>query len=259
MKVTIYPHTKDMAVAAARRAAEELSRCVSEKGRVCFMAATGASQFAFLDALAKHEDVDWSKTTMYHLDEYVGLPASHPASFRRYLTERLIDRVHPGTIHLIDGSAQDPAAECARLSRLLEQDGIDLAFVGIGENAHLGFNDPPADFETSALFEVVELAEPCREQQVHEGWFDALGEVPRRAITITIPGILKSSCILCVVPESRKAAAVKQSLTDPVTPACPASALQTHPCTYVFLDTESASLLDAETAAQWNSQPKETP
>jgi len=244
MEVTIHPTVRDMAAAAAHRAAGELARCISENGRATFMAATGASQFAFLDALTHEGTVDWARTTMYHLDEYIGLAASHPASFRRYLKERLIDVVHPSTVHLIDGSALDPASECARLTRLVEQDGIDVAFVGIGENAHLGFNDPPADFESRAVFEVVELAHTCREQQVHEGWFETVDEVPRKAITITIPGILRSKCIICTVPEARKAVAVKHALTGPVTPTYPASALQNHPRTYVFLDADSASLLD---------------
>jgi len=188
---------------------------------------------------------------MFHLDEYIGLPASHSASFRHYLRQRLINVVHPGTVHLIDGNAPDPAAECARLSDLVEERGIDAAFVGIGENGHLGFNDPPADVDTEALFAIVELSETCRAQQVHEGWFKAVDEVPRQAITITIPGILRSKCIICTVPETRKAVAVNRSLTGPVSPACPASVLQTHPRTHVFLDADSASLLDETTARRW--------
>jgi len=251
MQVAIYETEEQTAAGAAERAAQELRRCITGKGRATFMAATGASQIAFLGALVRQKGVDWAKTTMYHLDEYVGLSEAHPASLRHYLRERLIDVVHPGTVHLIDGNASDSAAECARLSRLVAQRGIDVAFVGIGENAHLGFNDPPADFDTDALFTLVELSETCRAQQAHEGWFQTVDEVPRKAITITIPGIMRSKCIICTVPEARKAEAVKCALTAPVTPKCPASVLQKHPHTYVFLDAASASLLDDSITRRW--------
>ena len=244
MRVAIYDTMEKMAEAAAATAAEELSRCIAEKGRATFMAATGTSQLRFLDALTRQSHVDWTKTEMYHLDEYVGLPQSHPASFRRYLRERLLNVVHPGSVHLIDGNAPDPWSECARLERLVPTDGIDVAFVGIGENAHLAFNDPPADFANDALFAVVKLSETCRAQQVHEGWFKTIQEVPDKAITVTIRGILRAKFIICVVPEVRKAGAVRCALTGPVTPACPASVLREHPRASVFLDVDAASLLD---------------
>jgi len=244
MKVAIYDTTENMAEAAAATAAKELSRCITEKGRATFMAATGTSQLRFLDALTGQSHVDWAKTEMYHLDEYVGLPESHPASFRRYLRERLLNVVHPGIAHLIDGNAPDPWKECARLEQLVPTDGIDVAFVGIGENAHLGFNDPPADLANDALFTVVALSETCRAQQVHEGWFKAIEDVPNKAITVTIQGILRAKSIICVVPEARKADAVRCALTGPVTPACPASVLREHPRARVFLDADAASLLD---------------
>ncbi len=251
MEVAVYETGERMAEAAAERAAQELSQCIDEKGRATFMAATGVSQLRFLDALTRNAGVDWTRTTMYHLDEYIGLPASHPASFRRYLGEHLIDVVHPGTAHLIDGNAPDPSAECERLGGLLDEDGIDVAFVGIGENAHLGFNDPPADFGTDTLFTVVDLSDTCRAQQVHEGWFRDVGDVPARAITVTIPGILRSRCIISVVPDARKAEAVRCALGGTVAPTCPASVLQTHPRTYVFLDSDSASLLDQQAVSRW--------
>jgi glucosamine-6-phosphate deaminase len=244
MRVTIYDTTEKMAEAAATTAADELSRCIAESGRATFMAATGTSQLGFLDALTGQSRVDWAKTDMYHLDEYVGLPESHPASFRRYLRERLVNVVHPGSVHLIDGNAPDPWSECARLEQLVPTDGIDVAFVGIGENAHLAFNDPPADFANSALFTVVELSETCRAQQVHEGWFEAIEAVPHKAITVTIQGILRAKVIVCIVPEARKAAAVRCALTGRVTPACPASVLREHPRASVFLDADAASLLN---------------
>jgi glucosamine-6-phosphate deaminase len=229
MKVAIYDTTEKMADAAAATAAEELSRCIAKKDRATFMAATGTSQLRFLDALARQSHVDWAKTEMYHLDEYVGLPESHPASFRRYLRERLLNVVYPGIAHLIDGNAPDPRSECARLEQFVPTDGIDVAFVGIGENAHLAFNDPPADSANDAVFTVVALSETCRAQQVHEGWFKAIEDVPDKAITVTIQGILRAKSIICVAPEARKADAVRCALTGPVTPACPASVLRGHP------------------------------
>jgi glucosamine-6-phosphate deaminase len=249
MQVAIYDTTEKMAEAAAATAAEELSRCIAEKGRATFMAATGTSQLRFLEALTGQSHVDWTKTEMYHLDEYVGLPESHPASFRGYLRERLLNIVHPGIAHLIDGNAPDAWKECARLEQLVPTDGIDVAFVGIGENAHLAFNDPPADFANDAVFTVVALPETCRAQQVHEGWFKAIEDVPDKAITVTIQGILRAKSIICVVPEARKADAVRCALTGPVTPACPASVLREHPRASVFLDADAASLLDRASVA----------
>lgn len=244
MTVNRYITVDEMARAAANKAALELKRCIAERGLANFMAATGSSQLQFLDALSLMLDVDWAKTTMYHLDEYVGLPEDHPGSFHRYLQERLINRIHPGTVHFVDGNAPDADAECARLSQLLPKDGIDVAFIGIGENAHLAFNDPPADFDTGAGFVVVELDDACRAQQVHEGWFRSLEEVPRKAITATIRTIMASRCIISVVPGVRKALAVECALKGSVTPTCPASILRNHPNTHLFLDVGSARLLD---------------
>lgn len=243
-KVSILEDGEETARAAAAKAASELRRLIGLEGRATFMAATGASQIEFLHALTREQGIDWSRTTMYHLDEYVGLPESHPASFRRYLRERLISRVHPGKVHLMRGDAENPEAECERLGTILKEDGLDIAFVGIGENGHLAFNDPPADFETDAPFIVVELDEECRSQQVHEGWFDSLSEVPRRAITVTIRQILKAQSIVCTVPEVRKAQATRCAIQGPVTPSCPASVLRKHTDTHMFLDSDSASLLE---------------
>jgi len=244
MKVHVYPIAEKMAEAAAAKAGLGLSRCIAAKGHATFMAATGASQIQFFNALAREPGVDWSKTTMYHLDEYVGLGASHPAAFRRYLRERFIDRVHPGIVHLIQGDAPAPDAECQRLGDLLCRDKLDITFVGIGENGHLAFNDPPADFETDAPFIVVELDHECRLQQVHEGWFAAVADVPRRAITVTIKQIMASECIICTVPGARKAKAVKCALEGAVTPSCPASILRNHSNAHVFMDSASASSLE---------------
>jgi glucosamine-6-phosphate deaminase len=251
MTISIYNTVAEMAKAAAATTACELSERVAQKGHATFMAATGTSQLEFLEALSRKPGVDWSKTTMFHLDEYIGLPNCHPASFRHYLQEHLISCVHPGTVHLIDGDAPDPETECERMSSLLRPNGVDVAFVGIGENAHLAFNDPPADFETQASFMVVELTETCRAQQVHEGWFDTVADVPQRAITVTISEILKSGRIICTVPGVRKAQAIKCALCAPVTPSCPASVLRTHPNVRLFLDKGAASLLDEPCLRQY--------
>ncbi len=246
MNVYIYQSSTRMALAAADKAASVLKKCIKEKGKAVFVAATGTSQLAFLDALTARKDIPWPQTIMFHLDEYIGLNETHPASFRYYLRKNLIEKVCPGTVYLIQGDAPDPLEECYRLKRIISQYRIDVAFVGIGENGHLAFNDPPADFETTEPYIVVELDRACRLQQVREGWFSSLDDVPRRAITMSIKQILSSNVIIGVVPESRKAPAVKAALEGPLSPQCPASILQVHPDCHLFLDTDSSSLLDIE-------------
>ena len=241
--IRVYETRAAMADAAAERAAAALRAAIAERGRAHVIAATGASQFEFLERLVAAPGIDWPRTVFFHLDEYVGLPDTHPASFRKYLRERLADRVHPGAFHFIEGDAPDPAAECRRVGAILALHPIDVAFVGIGENGHLAFNDPPADFETAAPYIVVELDEDCRRQQLGEGWFPSLEDVPRRAISMSIQQILKSREILCVVPDARKARAVKECLSGEVSPRHPASILQRHPRTTVFLDASAAALL----------------
>jgi glucosamine-6-phosphate deaminase len=204
--------------------------------------ATGVSQFVFLSHLVGDRSIDWSKVTMFHLDEYIGLPADHPASFRRYLRERLIDLVHPGTVVLIDGEA-DPEAECGRLDALIGSAAPDAAFVGIGENGHLAFNDPPADFETKEPYIVVQLDNACRRQQLGEGWFPGLDDVPIRAISMSIAQIMKAGKIFCIAPEARKAEAVRACLEEDISPLRPASILRRHPDVELYLDRESAALL----------------
>ena len=205
--------------------------------------ATGASQFEFLDALTKRADVDWSRVEMFHLDEYLGIPAEHPASFRRYLLERFIRPSGIERYHLLDGT-KDPVAVCLEVGAALRSAPVDCAFVGIGENGHLAFNDPPADFHASAPYIVVQLDDACRRQQVGEGWFTSIDEVPDRAISISIRQIMDAREIICVVPDARKAEAVKMCLEGPVTPDAPASILQEHPNTTVYLDEASASRLE---------------
>jgi glucosamine-6-phosphate deaminase len=242
LEVNIYRDGQELGRVAAQQAAEILNAAIARLGRARFIAATGASQFAFLASLTARKDIDWSKTEMFHLDEYLGLPVTHPASFRRYLHERLIQPVGLEHCHLLDGEA-DPAKVCAETGAALNEAPIDVAFVGIGENGHLAFNDPPADFKTEAPYLVVQLDEACRRQQLGEGWFATLADVPQRAISMSIRQILKSKQILCVVPDARKARAVRACLTGDISPLAPASALRWHPNVTVYLDPDSAALL----------------
>ncbi|HCF94258.1 MAG TPA: glucosamine-6-phosphate deaminase [Verrucomicrobia bacterium] len=244
MEVHVLDDKQAMGMAAARAAAEGLNRAFTRSGKATLILATGASQFEMLDALVSQK-VDWSKVTLFHLDEYVGLPATHPASFRGYLQQRFVERVpRLGAFHPVQADEGDPQAECHRVGALIRGLRVDVACVGIGENGHLAFNDPPADFETLDPYLVVELDEACRRQQVGEGWFGALAEVPRSAISMSIRQILKSATIVCTVPDARKAVALKQSLKGPVTPDVPASILQMHPDCHIFTDTAGGALLE---------------
>jgi glucosamine-6-phosphate deaminase len=246
MNVAIFDSRLQLAEAAADDAATIIRQAIAERGQAYLIAATGASQFEFLDALVRQTNIDWEQTTFFHLDEYVGLPEGHGASFRRYLRERIVDRVQPGAFHFVNGDAADPAAECRRVGELISRQTIDAAFVGMGENGHLAFNDPPADFETEEPYLIVELDEACRRQQVGEGWFHSINEVPRQAISMSVQQILKARNVLCVVPDRRKAEAVRDCLELEVSPLHPASILQRHSRTTIFLDTESATLLESQ-------------
>ena len=243
METRTFDTRAEMARAAGERAADLLREAIAGADRANVIAATGASQFEFLEVLTAAPGIDWAKTVLFHLDEYVGLPETHPASFRRYLKERIVARAHPGAFHFIEGDAQDPAAEARRVGELLARHPIDVAFVGIGENGHLAFNDPPADFETEEPYLVVNLDDACRRQQLGEGWFPSLQDVPVRAISMSIRQILKSREILCMVPDERKARAVRDCLELEVSPLRPASILRTHGRTTLYLDRPSASLL----------------
>ncbi len=247
MKVTVFPTVEEMSSAAAETATEILRTAIREKGRAAFIAATGASQFGFLQHLTAAPGIAWERITMFHLDEYLGMPADHPGSFRCYLRERLTGKVPLGAVHFIAGDAPDLAAEIRRLNAILAETPVDAAFVGIGENGHLAFNDPPADFSTEMPFIVVPLDEACRRQQMGEGWFKTLDDVPRLAISMSIKQILKAANILCTVPDRRKATAVQACLEGEVSPLFPASILRTHPRCYLFLDPGSASLLKPST------------
>jgi glucosamine-6-phosphate deaminase len=242
MRVTEYEDRATMSRAAADRAADVLRAAIAAKGEARIVAATGASQFDFLAALTAAPDVDWSRVEMFHLDEYVGLPIDHPASFRKYLLERLIAPAGIVRYHLLDAE-QEAARTASRVGALLAERAPDVAFVGIGENGHLAFNDPPADFETEQPYIVVTLDEACRRQQVGEGWFASMADVPSQAISMSIKQILKAREIIAVVPDARKAQAVAACLEGEITPMAPASILRTHANATVYLDRDSAALL----------------
>ena len=243
-EVKIFAAKKEMGKAVARKVVKMLEGAIKEKGEAVFSAATGTSQFEFLEALVSMPSINWSRTTMFHLDEYIGIPENHPASFRKYLKDKLIEKVHPGAVYLIKGDSENPELECKRLNKIIEKKEIDVSFVGIGENGHLAFNDPPADFDTEKPYIVVELDEACRRQQLGEGWFDGLEEVPHRAISMSIHQIMKSKNIICTVPDARKAQAVKGCLEGIISPAHPASILRKHKEVFLFLDKYSAKLLE---------------
>lgn len=243
VKIEVFETKAACGAAAADQGAEILKQAIAARGRASFIVATGASQFDFLKALTQKKGINWGLTTMYHLDEYIGCSADHPASFRRYLKERLVDVVQPGTVHFIQGEAADAAAECRRLNEIISHDKIDVAFVGIGENGHLAFNDPPADFDTEVPYIIVKLDEACRRQQLGEGWFASLDEVPVTAISMSIQQIMKSESIICTVPDERKALAVNQCFEGEISPLHPASILRKHPRACVYLDEPAASQL----------------
>ena len=242
MEIKIFDTKLELGQDAALNAAKIINDALDERGAAYVIAATGASQFEFLDALVQ-EEIDWTRVVLFHLDEYVGLPESHPASFRRYLKERLTSRIHPQAFHFLDGEAGDVHEECRRVGDLIARQTVDVAFVGIGENGHLAFNDPPADFETEQPYLVVNLDDACRQQQVGEGWFKSIAEVPTQAISMSIKQILKSRHILCIAPDQRKAEAVKASVKSEISPIHPASALQQHEHVTLYLDRASSSLL----------------
>ena len=247
MKIEIAPDKADLGARAAGEGAAAIRAAIARRGACTIILATGASQFEMLDALVAEAGIDWSKVVAFHLDEYVGLPATHPASFRRYLAERFVARVPSlGEFVPIDADADDVEAELSRLNRLIRGRTIDLCFAGIGENCHLAFNDPPADFEVEAPYILVDLDEACRRQQLGEGWFPSLDAVPRRAISMSVRQMLKSERMILCVPDARKARAVRAAVEGPITPDHPASALQRHENCVLYLDPLAASLLSRQ-------------
>ena len=241
LKVQIYHSSVDVGQAAAGFVQQRLDQSIRRQGAANLILATGASQFAFLEALQK-KSIDWKKITVFHLDEYKGLPADHPASFRKYLRERILDVVQPKAIYLIDGDADDLQAMLDRYEALLAAHAIDVACIGIGENGHIAFNDPPvADFNDPRLIKVVELDDVCRRQQLGEGWFPTLEDVPKEAVSLTIPAIMRCRTVSCVVPDERKAHAIYNTLYGEISTACPASILRRHPDAMLFLDRAAAA------------------
>jgi glucosamine-6-phosphate deaminase len=244
MQTAVHPDRPSLGKAAAHDAATALRTALAARGTATLVVATGASQFDTLSAFVAEPGIDWGKVTVFHLDEYVGLDATHPASFRRFLLDRFVNRLPtpPAAFHQIDGRAE-PEAECRRLAALVPTGTFDVATIGIGENAHLAFNDPPADFTTTSPYLVVALDEACRQQQVGEGWFASLADVPTRAISMSVRRILATTTLVCSVPDERKAAAVRGTLEGPITPDVPASILREHPDCRLHLDRPAASLL----------------
>jgi glucosamine-6-phosphate deaminase len=244
--ISVFRDKRALGRAASEQAAAALRGAILARGRARIVVATGASQLEFLDALTRSEGVDWQRVEMFHLDEYIGLPITHPASFRNYLLKNFIHKTRLTKYHLLDGDG-DAREAALRTGESLNAAPIDIAFVGIGENGHLAFNDPPADFESDEPYLIVSLDEACRRQQVGEGWFAEISDVPRQAISMSVRQILKAREILVVVPDARKAEAVKLCFEGEIGPMAPASILRTHTSATVYLDDESASSLSAAT------------
>lgn len=244
MKIIIAKTKNESGAVAAVLGAKLIREAIRKKGKANIIVATGASQFEMIEQLIKEPRIDWTRVTAFHLDEYVGTAITHPASFRKYLWERFVSQLPLplAAFHYINGEG-DAQAECLRVGAIIAKHPIDVCFAGIGENGHLAFNDPPADFKTAAPYLVVNLDEACRRQQMGEGWFKTLKQVPQQAISISIRQIMKSKAVVCTVPDKRKAQAVSDCLSGSVTPMHPASILQRHKATWFFLDEGSASLL----------------
>ena len=252
MRIRVFNDKVTLARAAADQAGNAMRRAISERGRTRIVAATAASQSEFLDALTRTQGIDWQNVEVFHLDEYIGLPITHSGSFRKMLLEQLVWKTGVNIYHLLDGDTTDPVEVIDRVGRALTSEPVDIAFLGIGENGHIAFNDPPADFATEEPYIIVNLDETCRRQQVGEAWFGDLSEVPKHAISMSVRQILKSKEILAVVPDARKAPAVKKCFEREVSPMAPASILRTHANATIYLDKDSASLLSTASQNQRN-------
>lgn len=255
MVIKVFADKGSLSGAAADQAARAIRRAIAEHGRARIVAATAASQIDFLDALTRATDIDWGRVEVFHLDEYVGLPATHPGSFRKMLLQQLISKTGITNYHLLDGDAADPAEFAHRVGGILASEPVDIAFLGIGENGHIAFNDPPADFDTEEPYIIVELDDACRQQQVGEAWFADLSQVPKQAISMSVRQIMKSKEILAVVPDTRKAPAIQLCFEGATSPTAPASILCRHPNATVYLDKNSASLLSAATLNHFAEEP----
>ena len=246
MLLKVFPDKSSLSGAAAEQAANAIRRALAQRGHARIVAATAASQIEFLDALTKAAGIDWCKVEAFHLDEYIGLPVTHPGSFRKMLLEQLIQKTGIVNYHLLDGDAPDPAAVARRVGKELASAPVDIAFLGIGENGHIAFNDPPADFEVEDPYIVVNLDEACRQQQVGEAWFANISQVPKQALSMSVQQVLKAKEILAVVPDQRKAHAIKVCFAGEVSSMAPASILRTHLNATVYLDKNSASMLSSD-------------
>lgn len=241
MIISVSKTSEEMGLKAAKVIADKIRTAIKEKGYSRIVLSTGASQFTTLKALVKEEGIDWSKVTMFHLDEYVGLPITHGASFRKYLTERFIDLIHPGDYHFVNGEG-DVEKNIKELTALLREKPIDVGVIGIGENGHIAFNDPPADFDTKEAYIVVNLDDNCKRQQMGEGWFETIDDVPKQAVSMTPYQIMQCKCIVSPVPDARKAKAIASTLHSVnTTNLVPATLLKTHKDFYLFLDSSSAA------------------
>ena len=249
MQVKVYKNSEELGVAAAKAAAEKLCSVIEKKGHARLLLSTGASQFDFFKAIA-NEDIDWSKVEMFHLDEYVGISPDHPASFNKYLRERFVEVCHPAKYHLMNGE-KDPEETIAEVSELINEEQIDLGLIGIGENGHIAFNDPPADFDDERAYKIVTLNDTCLRQQVREGWFENEDAAFKQAISMTCKQILKCETIISVVPHAVKAEAIKGALTQEVNNMLPATLFKTHNDVTIYCDENSASLCDKETLAKF--------
>jgi len=248
MRLRVLEGRSSVGKAAAAQAAAAIQRAIAQKGKARIIGASAASQFEFLEALTSAPGIDWKKVELFHLDEYIGLPKTHAASFCNFLQDRLISKTGIATYHFLDGE-KDPSEVIRDTNEAIRSAPIDVAFVGIGENGHLAFNDPPADFEIEEPYIVVNLDQACRRQQVGEGWFASIEAVPQHAISMSVKQVLKSKEIVAVVPGSKKAEAIKACFEGPVSPMAPSSILRTHPNATIYLDRESAALLSAEIQA----------
>jgi glucosamine-6-phosphate deaminase len=255
MRIEIAETPRELGRAAGAASAAHIREAIHRKGSATILLATGTSQYETLRQLTSERDIEWSRVVMFHLDEYIGLPITHKASFRKFLQDRFLSTVPQlKAVYLINGEA-DPEAECQRLNELIGSHPVDVALIGIGENGHLAFNDPPADFETENPYIIVNLDEACKQQQLNEGWYSSMAEVPKQAISMSIKQIMKSAHIVCSVPDERKAVAVKNTLEQGVSNLYPASILQRHRDCTLYLDKGSSSLLSAKAGSMLTSSP----
>ncbi len=249
MKVRVYKNPEELGKAAAKFAAEIINKAIAEHGKARIVLSTGASQFDTLKHLV-NEDVDWSKVEMFHLDEYINLPETHPASFRKYLKERFVNIVHPGKVFFVNGEG-DVEDNIRKLSEEITKEPIHLGLIGIGENTHIAFNDPPANFDTTDPYIIVNLDDDCKKQQVREGWFPTIDDVPKQAISMSVHQIMQCEVILSCVPYKVKAEAIKKTLENDVTNMIPATKLKEHKNVYIYVDEDSASAVDKDVLAKY--------